>query len=127
MKTLKRIEFSEKFWGPVQSGKLYNCGAGLNSFHIDPYGKMSVCTMSRYPAYNLRHGSFQDGYYNFFPKILSQKLKDEQNKCNQCEMLALCGQCPGLAQLENGDQEKPVEYLCRVAHLRAKAFHAKKH
>jgi radical SAM protein with 4Fe4S-binding SPASM domain len=83
---------------------------------------MSVCTLSRYPAYDLRHGSFQDGYYNFFPEILSQKLKAEQNKCNQCEMLALCGQCPGLAQLESGDPEKPVAYLCRVAHLRAAAF-----
>jgi radical SAM protein with 4Fe4S-binding SPASM domain len=115
-------EFCEKFWGPVQSGKLYNCGAGLNSFHIDPYGKMSVCTMSRYPNYDLRYGSFHDGYYNFFPKILAQKLKDEQNKCDQCEMLVLCGQCPGLAQLESDDPEKPVEYLCRIAHLRAAAF-----
>ncbi|MFH0812089.1 MAG: SPASM domain-containing protein, partial [Pseudomonadota bacterium] len=96
--------------------------AGLNSFHIDPYGKMSVCTMSRYPDYDLRHGSFQDGYYNFFPKILAQKLKDKQNKCDRCEILALCGQCPGLAQLESGNPEKPVGYLCRVAHLRAKAF-----
>ena len=116
------IEFCQKFWGPVESGKLYNCGAGLNSFHIDPYGKMSVCTMSRYPNYNLRQGSFQEGYYNFFPKILSQKLKDRQNKCDRCEMLALCDQCPGLAQLETGDPEKPVEYLCRIAHLRAAAF-----
>ncbi len=116
------IEFCQKFWGPVQSGKLYTCGAGLNSFHIDPYGKMSVCTMSRVPSYDLRQGSFQDGYYNLFPKILAQELKDKQNKCNQCEMLALCGQCPGWAQLETGDQERPVEYLCRVAHLRAAAF-----
>lgn len=120
------IEFCEKFWGPPQSGKVYNCGAGLNSFHIDPYGKMSVCTMSRIPNYDLCQGSFQDGYYNFFPKILAQKLKSTENKCNQCEILSLCGQCPGLAQLEHGDQERPVEYLCQVAHLRAKAFKRRK-
>lgn len=116
------IEFCQKFWGPIHSGNLYNCGAGLNSFHIDPYGKMSVCGTSRLPNYDLLQGSFQDGYYNFFPKILAQKLKDKKNKCDQCEMLALCGQCPGWAQLENGDQEKPVEYLCQISHLRAKAF-----
>lgn len=116
------IEFCQKFWGPVQSGKLYNCGAGLNSFHIDPYGKMSVCGTSRIPNYDIRRGAFQEGFYNFFPKILAQTLKDKQNKCDQCEMLALCGQCPGLAQLESGNQEKPVEYLCQVAHLRAEAF-----
>ena len=116
------IEFCQEFWGPVRSGKLYNCGAGLNSFHIDPYGKMSVCGTSRIPNYNLRQGSFQDGYYNFFPKVLSQKLKNKQNKCDRCEMLALCGQCPEWAQLESGNPEKPVEYLCRIAGLRAAAF-----
>ena len=116
------VEFCQKFWGPAQSGNLYNCGAGWNSFHIDPYGKMSVCTMSRYLNYDLLRGSFQDGYYNFFPKILSQKLKDSQNKCDRCEMISLCGQCPGLAQMECGDPEQPVEYLCQVAHLRAAAF-----
>lgn len=116
------IEFCENSWGPVQSGKLYNCGAGLNSFHIDPYGKMSVCTMSRYLDYDLRHGSFQDGYYRFFPEVLSQKLKDNQNKCDRCEMISLCGQCPGVAQLESGDPEKPLEYFCRTAHLLTAAF-----
>ena len=116
------IEFCQEHWGPLSSGKLYNCGAGWNSFHIDPLGRMSVCGSARFPYYDLRQGSFEEGYYDFFPKILSQKLKSTQYKCDQCEMRLLCDQCPGLAQLETNDSEKPVEYICRIAHLRAKAF-----
>jgi hypothetical protein len=30
--------------------------------------------------------------------------------------------CPANGELENGDPESPVDFLCRVAHLRAHAF-----
>jgi hypothetical protein len=30
--------------------------------------------------------------------------------------------CPATGELENGDPEAPVDFLCRVAHLRAYAF-----
>jgi hypothetical protein len=30
--------------------------------------------------------------------------------------------CPANGELENGDAEEPVEFLCRVAHLRAYAL-----
>lgn len=118
------IEFCQDHWdwGPFSSGKLYNCGAGWNSFHIDPLGRMSVCGSARLPDYDLHQGSFEEGYYDFFPKILGQKLQNTQYKCDQCEVRLLCDQCPGLAQLETSDSEKPVEYFCQVAHLRAKAF-----
>jgi hypothetical protein len=32
--------------------------------------------------------------------------------------------CPANGELENGDQESPVEFLCHVAHLRAAAIGA---
>jgi len=34
----------------------------------------------------------------------------------------MCGMCPANAQLENRDGEEPVDFLCHVAHLRAKAL-----
>jgi len=121
----KRLEewrkFCKKFIGPPQSDNLYLCGAGVSSFHIDSYGQMSVCLMSRYQSYDLLQGSFREGWNIFFPQFLSQKSKNDY-KCGQCELISLCGQCPGWAMLENGDPESPVEYLCQVAHLRAEAF-----
>ena len=43
-------------------------------------------------------------------------------KCTACELKAMCGMCPANGELENGDPEAPVDFLCRVAHLRAYAF-----
>ena len=114
-------EFCDKFWGPALSDRLYTCGAGLNSFHIDPYGELNICIMSRVPSYNLCQGSFREGWYDFIPEIRKQKPKGEY-KCAKCDLFSLCSQCPGWAQLETGNPENPVEYLCQVAHLRAKAF-----
>lgn len=114
-------EFIEKFWGAPPADRLYICGAGINTFHIDPNGKLSVCMMSREPGYDLQQGSFRDGWYDNLLQVL-QKKPHHEYRCRTCELISLCGQCPGWAQMENGDQQTPVEYLCRVAHLRAEAL-----
>ena len=100
---------------------VYVCGAGVRHFHIDPYGLLSVCIISRGRSFDLRRGSFQEGWREFLPGVRYQRASDDY-RCNQCELISLCGQCPGWAELEHGDQETRVEFLCRVAHLRAEAF-----
>lgn len=115
-------EFCDKFWGPpVHPEYLYHCGAGVGTFHVDSYGQLSVCMMSRLPSYHLRQGTFREGWYEFVPHVLAQK-RSRETPCQSCELIALCGQCPGWAQMESGEQEDPVEYLCQIAHLRAEAF-----
>ena len=99
----------------------YVCASGIRSFHIDPHGMLSLCIMSRNGSYDLRRGSFHEGWEEFIPQIRYQKASDAY-ACSRCELISLCGQCPGWAQLECGDQESKVEFLCRVAHLRAEAF-----
>jgi radical SAM protein with 4Fe4S-binding SPASM domain len=123
---IRRVEswqkFCERFVGPpAHPERLYTCGAGLNTFHVDPCGQLSVCIMSRQPGYDLRRGTFRRGWYEFIGAVREQK-RSADSRCAHCQLLALCGQCPGWAQLEHGDQEKPVEYLCQVAHLRAEAL-----
>jgi radical SAM protein with 4Fe4S-binding SPASM domain len=115
-------ELSRNFLGPYENTEyLYGCGAGINSFHIDPHGYLGICTMSRKPRYNLRNGSFKEGWSDFLPEIRAQKPKGDY-KCAHCELLAFCGQCPGWSQMEYGDQEIPVQYLCEIGHLRAYAL-----
>jgi radical SAM protein with 4Fe4S-binding SPASM domain len=99
----------------------YVCGAGLNTFHIDPYGRLSVCMISREPQYDLREGTFKEGWRDALRETRFQPAGDDYG-CNTCPLLSLCGQCPGWAQMEHGDPEKRVEFLCRVAHLRAEAL-----
>ncbi|MBU0494843.1 MAG: radical SAM protein [Chloroflexi bacterium] len=99
---------------------LYICGAGQTSFNIDPYGQLSGCVLVREPSYDLRQGSFREGWE--FLRQMRQVRPSERYQCNECELIYICGQCPGWATAEYGDQEKPVEFLCQLAHLRADAF-----
>ena len=111
---------------PIDDRFLYVCGAGVRSFHIDPYGKLSICLMSRKPNYDLRRGNFHDGWQSFIPKVRFQTPTGDY-PCNQCKLISLCGQCPGWAQLEHDDPQQPIEYLCQVAHIRAAAFGTNEH
>ncbi len=115
-------EFCDRFLGaPSRPEFLYQCGAGVETFHIDPYGRMSACMMARVPTHDLRDGTFHDGWQNLMPRVRMQR-RTRKTPCENCELISLCGQCPGWALMENGDQETPVEYLCQIAHLRATAF-----
>jgi len=116
------VSLYERTCGIKQEPDLvYRCGAGVNSFQIDPYGRLMLCILARNPSYDLRGGSFRDGWHDFLLRIREQKLK-KRNKCVDCDLRFICDQCPGWSQLEYGDQAMPVEYLCQVAHLRAEAF-----
>lgn len=100
---------------------LYQCGAGISTFHIDPYGQLSACILSRVPSCDLRHMEFTRGWESLRRNITRQKWSRE-TPCRRCELSLLCDQCPGWAQLENNDAESPVDYLCQIAHHRAEAF-----
>jgi radical SAM protein with 4Fe4S-binding SPASM domain len=115
MELVELSERSEKV--TMNSEFLFTCGAGVNSFHIDPYGFLHICGLVRNPRYDLISGSFRDAWHTFLPEIRAQRLKGNY-PCSHCNLHALCGQCPGWSQLEHGDMEKPVEYLCKIGHLR---------
>jgi radical SAM protein with 4Fe4S-binding SPASM domain len=100
---------------------LYNCGGGLHSFHVDPYGRLTICMLSRKHGYDLRQGSFRKAWEEFIPSVRAIPAVGE-HRCAKCEMLAACGQCPGWAELENGQPQQPVEFLCQVTHLRMAAI-----
>jgi radical SAM protein with 4Fe4S-binding SPASM domain len=100
---------------------LYRCGAGLSSFSIDPYGKLSPCVLSATDGCDLRNGSFRDGWENHLAAV-RQKKASRHTKCVDCRLKSMCGVCPANSELECADPEAPVDFLCRVAHLRAYAL-----
>jgi len=118
-------EFCERFNGPVhppeQGDKLYHCGGGVNSFAIDPNGLLIICVLSHANAYDLRRGSFQEGWEDFIFAVRQKKVT-RKTKCVSCEIKAMCGMCPANGELENRDPEEPVDFLCKVAHMRAEAL-----
>lgn len=100
---------------------LYECGGGVNSFAIDPYGDMSICVLSHFDRYNVRDGTVREGWEQFLRKVRTRKIS-RVTKCTRCALKSLCGSCAANAELETGDPEAPVDFLCKTAHLRAEVF-----
>jgi radical SAM protein with 4Fe4S-binding SPASM domain len=99
---------------------VYHCGGGVSSFAIDPEGKMSICVLSHRDTFDLRTGSFADGWNEFLAKVRARP-STRRTKCTDCRIRELCATCAATAELEHGDAEAPIEYFCEVAHLRALA------
>jgi radical SAM protein with 4Fe4S-binding SPASM domain len=118
-------QFAAQFNGPVnppeRSQEVYHCGGGVSSFAISPGGKMSICVLSHAATYDVRQGSFRQGWEHFLAQQRRKKIS-RLTKCTTCAIKAMCGMCPANGELENGDPESPVEFLCHVAHLRAYAL-----
>ena len=117
--------FQQRHFGSARpsetSADLYQCGGGVDSFAISPYGQMSICVLSQNDLYDLRSGSFRDGWGHFLRRVRERQIT-RPTKCVSCELKAMCGMCPANGELENGDPEAPVEFLCQAAHLRAYTF-----
>jgi radical SAM protein with 4Fe4S-binding SPASM domain len=117
--------FAEKYFKPAnppeRHDELYHCGGGITSFSIDPYGGLSICILSQKDKFDLRTGSVREGWEGFLRGV-RRKTVTRPTKCTDCELKTMCGMCPANGELENGDPEAPVDFLCRVAHLRAYAF-----
>jgi len=114
------MEQAQRFSGQdVDHNRIYQCGAGISTFHIDCTGKLSVCMMSREESFDLRTGTFHEGWNSFIPRVLAREWSRDV-QCRTCSLKSMCGQCPGWGYLEHGDPEEKVEYLCSVAGMRAR-------
>ena len=110
-------EFYNRFRG-VQAGKnVYSCGAGMTTFHVDPYGYLYPCVMASKHKYSLAEGSFQKRWESDVPRIRKEEIALD-SPCHRCEMRPVCGYCPGLFELENGQEQFPSAYLCALGKLR---------
>jgi len=74
---------------------------------VDPYGRLLMCQLSRKSFHDLKSGRFADGWHGLFPK-LRERTWQSNEVCRQCSLMALCGSCPGAAEMETGDVEGVV-------------------
>jgi radical SAM protein with 4Fe4S-binding SPASM domain len=96
---------------------LYSCGGGYNSFTVDPYGHLLLCLLSRRSTFDLRNQSFRRGWEEFLPAIRARR-RESESACRVCTLLPICQNCPGVAEIEQGDPEAQIETCCRLTHLR---------
>ena len=113
--------FFERFDGRPNSRALYQCGAGLTHFHIDPYGNLQPCLMATGYKHNLLDGGFSPAWRDIMPQIRKKQLP-EGHECNQCEKKVLCGFCPPVFELENGAEDGRSDYFCAMGQLRFQAI-----
>jgi radical SAM protein with 4Fe4S-binding SPASM domain len=105
----------------MPANRLYRCGAGLASFHIDPQGLMHPCLMSPSIAYNTHTMGFAAAW-EAVTAAVDQATCDGSVGCARCPTIELCGYCPGLFALEEASPSRPSEYACRLGEGRLKAI-----
>jgi radical SAM protein with 4Fe4S-binding SPASM domain len=97
--------------------KLYTCGAGTNTFHIDACGTLKPCLMLTSLAYPLEKGDFLTGWRDVM-SLIGMKKPGKGYTCSSCEKSPLCGYCPAFFALENGSEDSSSEYLCGIGSAR---------
>ncbi len=105
----------------AQIDTVYSCGGGMNSFAVNPYGEMSICISSQQDVFDVRQEGLARAWAHSLCDVRARK-RTRVTKCIECRIQSLCGMCPANGELENGDRESPVDFLCHVAHLRAAAI-----
>lgn len=116
----------ERVFGKILSQEerdnLSLCGAGSDTILINPYGDVYPCPALPLLSGNLKIKTFAEIFHH--SKELNEfrglKNKDLNNDCRFCAVSNYCFRCPGLAYLENENQDvlsKP-ESLCKIAYLK---------
>jgi radical SAM protein with 4Fe4S-binding SPASM domain len=92
--------------------RVYLCGAGKASFHVDPEGWIRPCQMSAV-AFDSTTTGFEAAWKAVVSSIDEMKWEGTGG-CADCPYIMLCGYCPGLFALENASPARPPEYVCRL-------------
>jgi radical SAM protein with 4Fe4S-binding SPASM domain len=102
----------------AESNTVYFCGGGVNSFAINAYGEMGICVISQQDTFRVQELGLTRVWEESLLQLRNRK-RTRLTKCVECRIQSLCGMCPANGEMESGDKESPVEFLCNVAHLRA--------
>lgn len=116
------VRFCRQFMG-LAGDKLFNCGAGHGTC-IDAYGNAQLCLPMRSPecVVNLHDMSIKEVLEEKFTVMRELRSTNHEylRRCARCFLKGLCGQCPAKSWIEYGTLDTPVEYLCEVAHAKAR-------
>jgi radical SAM protein with 4Fe4S-binding SPASM domain len=96
----------------------------MNSFAINANGEVGICVISQQETFDIRDVGVKAVWENSLLQLRNRK-RTRVTKCVECRIQSLCGMCPANGELENGDRESPVSFLCNVAHLRAEVLGVK--
>ena len=101
---------------PTTDLRLFRCGAGRITFHVDPRGFMHPCLMWRQAPYDLLAGSIP-GWHRHVEQLL-QRRAPAGSLCVTCPDRSLCPSCAATSALEAEAPGLPVPYYCDVCRAR---------
>ncbi len=117
------VEYADRHRDLPDSEQLYNCGAGVTNFYIDPLGYVSPCLMTTNYRHSLAGRSFDSLWANELVQLRTKKPRADYT-CNSCEMKVACTGCPAFNYQENGQEDVKSEYVCETTQHRWRAIEA---
>lgn len=115
-------KFCDRFGDrPRGDDRLYVCGAGKGSMHINPYGLVMGCMMMIRDGFSVREHRLGWIWEEGIPRVVRQK-KNFRLACDECLVGGLCDECVAWRIVEHGDMRKEVAYLCEIAKIRTRDF-----
>ena len=98
--------------------RLYNCGAGVTGFHVEPGGILRPCLMMKKVGFDLAGGGFAEGWRSLV-SMMDEKKMDEAFRCHSCDKWQLCGFCPAFFEMETGSESTCSEFICAMGERRS--------
>ena len=96
--------------------RLFKCGAGTKTFHVDPRGLIHPCMMWRQNPYSFLEGSVA-GW-----KAVVAGLRDmnapEDSRCADCISRFYCASCAAASLTETGKAGMETDYYCQICRAR---------
>jgi MoaA/NifB/PqqE/SkfB family radical SAM enzyme len=117
------VGYFQRRHGELPTDRLFTCMAGLTSFHVDPQGTLLPCLMVGTHRFDLRAGSFADGWKGALAGFQDQEIPPGY-ECHCCDKRFLCQACPAQAGMETGSPHRKAEYLCELGEARLRAISA---
>lgn len=105
-------------------GYLYPCSIANQHVFITSDLHMQGCVRASYRKYDLRKGSFDEGWA-YLQRELLDKKSSPTFKCSTCKDIRFCEQCTANFGQVYGDEEHVDEFYCRLAELRHRLVNQK--
>jgi radical SAM protein with 4Fe4S-binding SPASM domain len=100
-------------------GRLFRCGAGIRTFHVDPRGQMHPCMMWRSTPYDFLREEGTGGWESHVDRLRRLRIA-EGTGCTTCDNSLACGNCGATSLLEAGTAGQSVDYYCAIGRAREK-------
>lgn len=93
------------------SDRLFTCGAGRQTLHIDAGGFAHPCMMWRWDPLPTANPDWVKAWKDHCAR-LRRRRAPARSRCRACPSRPRCFTCPALSRLETGLAGSPVDYFC---------------